>query len=119
ARINGLDALALTKLDVLDGLDRIEICTSYVLNGRTVTDFPADVSQLAQCQPVYESIAGWREPTAGIRRFDRLPPAARAYVARLEEVSGVPAGIISTGSDRTDTIIRDEILELATFKLAN
>jgi adenylosuccinate synthase len=117
ARVNGLDALALTKLDVLDGVDRIEICTAYRLDGRTVTDFPADVAQLARCEPVYESIAGWPERTAGIRSFDRLPAGARAYVARLEEVSGVPAGIISTGSDRTDTIIRDEILQVTDFKV--
>jgi adenylosuccinate synthase len=109
ARINGLDGLALTKLDVLDGLESIQICTSYQSGGRTLNDFPADVGQLAQCQPVYESMPGWSEPTKGVRRFDDLPAAARKYIEKLEEVSGVRASIVSTGSERDDTIIRDEV----------
>jgi adenylosuccinate synthase len=109
ARINGLDGLALTKLDVLDGLERIDICTSYRCGGRTLKDFPSDVLQLAACEPVYESMAGWSAPTAGVRRFDQLPEEARKYIARLEEVSGVRASIVSTGSERDDTIVRDEI----------
>ena len=111
-RINGLDALALTKLDVLDGLERIEICTSYRFGSRTLREFPSDIAQLAACEPVYESMPGWSEPTRGVRRFADLPDAARRYVARLEEVSGVPAAIISTGSGREDTILREDILEL-------
>src|SRR5437667_1110897 len=111
-RINGLDALALTKLDVLDGLERIEICTSYRFGSRTLTEFPSDIAQLAACDPVYESMPGWSEPTRGVRRFADLPDAARRYVARLEEVSGVPAAIISTGSGREDTILRENILRL-------
>jgi adenylosuccinate synthase len=117
ARINGLDGLALTKLDVLDGLDRIEICTTYRCNGRTITDFPADTRQLAQCEPVYESMPGWSAPTKGVREFHRLPEAARRYIAKLEEVSGVSAAIISTGSDRSDTIIRHDILQISDFRL--
>jgi adenylosuccinate synthase len=109
ARINGLDGLALTKLDVLDGLERIDICTSYRCGGRTLTDFPSDVSQLAACEPVYESMPGWSTPTAGMRTFDQLPEQARKYIARLEEVSGVRASIVSTGSERDDTIVRDKI----------
>ena len=111
-RINGLNALALTKLDVLDGLERIEICTSYRFGSRTLTEFPSDTAQLAACEPVYESMPGWSEPTRGVRRFADLPDAARRYVARLEEVSGVPAAIISTGSGREDTILREDILKL-------
>jgi adenylosuccinate synthase len=109
-RINGLDGLALTKLDVLDGLDHIDICTAYRCGGRTLTDFPSDIGQLAQCEPVYESLPGWSAPTKGVRRFDALPDAARRYIARLEEVSGVRASIVSTGSERDDTIVRDEAL---------
>jgi adenylosuccinate synthase len=109
ARINGLDGLALTKLDVLDGLASIEICTSYRIGGGTLTDFPSDVGQLAHCEPVYESMPGWSEPTKGVRRYDRLPVAARQYIEKLEEVSGVRASIVSTGSERDDTIIRDEV----------
>jgi adenylosuccinate synthase len=112
ARINGLDGLALTKLDVLDGLERIDICTSYRCGGRTLTEFPSDVGQLAACEPVYESMPGWSAPTAGVRRFEQLPEAARKYIARLEEVSGVRAAIVSTGSERDDTILRNEVLRL-------
>jgi len=112
ARINGLDGLALTKLDVLDGLDRIDICTAYRSGTRTLTEFPSDVGQLAQCKPVYESLPGWAAPTKGIRRFEALPQAARDYIARLEEVSGVRAAIVSTGSERDDTIVRDAKLEV-------
>ena len=109
-RINGLDALALTKLDVLDGLEQIEICTAYRIGARTITDMPSDVAQLAACQPVYESMPGWDRPTKGVRRFDDLPENARRYVARLEEVTGVPAALVSTGSDRDETILRDDII---------
>jgi len=112
-RINGLDGLALTKLDVLDGLDRIEICTAYRCGDRTLTEFPSDVGQLTQCAPIYESMPGWASPTAGVRDFDRLPAAARNYIAKLEEVSGVRAAIVSTGSERDDTILRDDLLQLA------
>jgi adenylosuccinate synthase len=116
-RINGLDALALTKLDVLDGLERIEICTAYRCGDRTLTDLPSDVTQLAACEPVYESCPGWSTPTRGVRRFDDLPANARRYVARLEEVSGVPAAIVSTGSERDDTIVRDERFQIADLRL--
>src|ERR1043166_263100 len=109
-RINGLDGLALTKLDVLDGLKEIPICTAYTCNGRRVTDFPSDILQLAQCEPVYETMPGWSTPTAGARRFEDLPDAARRYVAKLEEVSGVRAAVISTGSERDDTILRDGVI---------
>jgi adenylosuccinate synthase len=107
-RINGLDALALTKLDVLDGLDRIDVCTSYRCGGRTLTELPSDVAQLSSCEPIYESLPGWSTPTRGIRRFADLPDNARRYIARLEEISGVPAVIVSTGSERDDTIVRDD-----------
>ena len=113
ARINGLDGLALTKLDVLDGLDRIEICTAYRCGGRTLTDFPADIAQLAQCEPIYESMPGWSTPSKGARRYEDLPEAARRYIARLEEVSGAMVAIVSTGSEREDTIVRDGKLEMA------
>jgi adenylosuccinate synthase len=115
ARINGLDALAVTKLDVLDGLDRLEICTGYRRGDVLLTDFPADLQLLEGCEPVYETMPGWNAPTRGVRRFADLPDGARAYVRRLEEVSGVPAAIISTGSDREDTIIRDDSVVAAWF----
>ncbi len=111
-RINGLDALALTKLDVLDGLKQIDICTAYTCGGKTLTEFPSDIAQLASCEPIYESMPGWTTPTAGVRTFDQLPEAARKYIARLEEVTGVRAAIVSTGSERDDTIIREDVLKL-------
>src|ERR1700681_1147363 len=117
ARINGLDALALTKLDVLDGLDRIDICTAYRCGSRTLTEFPSDIGQLAACEPIYETMPGWTSPTKGVRRFEDLPEAARRYIARLEEVSGVRAALVSTGSERDDTIYRNEILQIADFRL--
>jgi adenylosuccinate synthase len=110
-RINGLDALALTKLDVLDGLDHVDICTAYTCGARTLTEFPSDLAQLAACRPVYESMPGWSVPTKGVRKWADLPEAARRYVARLEEVSGVQAAIISTGSERDDTIVRDDVMK--------
>ena len=107
-RINGLDGLALTKLDVLDGLERIEVCTSYRCGSRTLTEFPSDVAQLSACEPIYESLPGWSTPTRGVRRFSDLPDNARRYIARLEDISGVPAVIVSTGSERDHTIVRDD-----------
>jgi adenylosuccinate synthase len=109
ARINGLDALAVTKMDILDGMDRIPICTAYRSKGRTITEFPGDVAQLAACEPVYETMPGWSQPTRGIREFADLPAEARNYIARLEQVTGVPAAVISTGSEREDTIIRKDV----------
>jgi adenylosuccinate synthase len=116
-RINGLDALALTKLDVLDGLERIEICTAYRCGSRTLTEFPSDLSQLAACEPIYESMPGWDAPTKGARRFSDLPENARRYIARLEQVSGVPAAIVSTGSDREDTILREDFSRLVSERV--
>ena len=105
ARVNGLDALALTKLDVLDGLDELKLCTAYRIEGRTVTEFPANLAA-GSYEAIYETLPGWKEPTRGARDFDELPVEARNYVARLEEISGVPCAIVSTGSDRNETIIR-------------
>jgi adenylosuccinate synthase len=109
-RINGLDALALTKLDVLDGVDRLDICTAYRCGSQTLTEFPSDIARLAACKPVYETMPGWSSPTRGLRRFADLPEAARRYVSRLEEVSGVPVALISTGSERDDTIFRRDVI---------
>jgi adenylosuccinate synthase len=110
-RINGLDALALTKIDVLDGLETVEICTGYRSGARVLTEFPSDLAQLADCRPIYETLPGWSTPTAGAQTFSDLPDAARRYVARLEAVTGVPAAIISTGSTRGDTIFREDVLK--------
>ena len=107
ARVNGLDALAITKLDVLDGMEELQVCTAYRCDGRTVTEMPSEVSQLAACEPIYETLPGWSQPTLGVTKFDDLPANAKKYIARLEEISGVPAAIVSTGSDRDHTIVRE------------
>ena len=114
-RVNGLDALALTKLDVLDGMADVQICTSYRCHGQTLTEFPGEIAQLGACEPVYESLAGWTQPTAGVRRYADLPLAAQRYIGRLEELTGVPAAVLSTGSAREDTIIREESIAARWF----
>jgi adenylosuccinate synthase len=110
ARVNGLDALAITKLDVLDGIEELQICTAYRCGGQLVTEMPGDVAQLSACEPVYETLPGWTDSTRGVTELERLPAEARRYIAKLEETSGVPAAIISTGSERDHTIVRDRDL---------
>ncbi|HEX6976212.1 MAG TPA: adenylosuccinate synthase [Vicinamibacterales bacterium] len=109
-RVNGLDALALTKLDVLDGLPELQVCTSYKCRGASLSEMPGDLAQFSACEPVYETLPGWTAPTKGVREYKDLPREAQKYVARLEEVTGVPAAIISTGSAREDTIIRRDTI---------
>ena len=109
-RVNGLDALALTKLDVLDGLPELQVCTSYRCRGVVLTEMPGELAQLAACEPIYETLAGWSQPTRGARRYEELPREARAYIARLEQITGVPAAIVSTGSGRDETIFREGTL---------
>jgi adenylosuccinate synthase len=107
ARINGLDSIALTKLDVLDGLDEVQVCTGYRHGPEVLAEWPADLNVLARCQPVYETLRGWTRPSSGVTRYEDLPREAQRYISFLEEVSGVPVSIVSTGSGRKDTIIRE------------
>ena len=116
ARVNGLDALAITKLDVLDGLPELQVCTAYRCGGSTVTEMPGDTAQLAACEPVYETLPGWTKPTKGITKFGDLPAEAKRYIHRLEEISGVKAAIVSTGSERDHTIVRDDSIAAKWFK---
>ncbi len=104
-QINGITGLCITKLDVLDGLDTLRLCTAYDCDGEQITTLPPDADQLERCQPVYEEMAGWSETTAGARDMPALPRQARDYLARVEELTGVRIDIISTGADRDDTII--------------
>lgn len=106
-RVNGIDGLALTKLDVLDGLERVPVCNAYRVGGRVVTEFPADVRHLESCEPVLDWMPGWAQPTRGARRVEDLPAEARAYIARIETLTGVPALLVSTGPGRDETIVRD------------
>jgi adenylosuccinate synthase len=108
ARINGLDSVALTKLDVLDGLDEVKVCTGYRFGNDVISEWPADLNVLAKCEPMYETLPGWSRPSSGVTRYEDLPREAQQYVAFLEEVSGVPVSIVSTGSGRNDTIIREK-----------
>jgi len=112
-RVNGLSSLAVTKLDVLDGLDEIRICTGYKVRGKTVTEIPQAMATFAACQPVYESWAGWRRSTTGIKAYRALPPEARRYLARLEDLAECPIDIVSTGSRRNETIVLRNPLLLA------
>jgi len=106
-RVNGLDAVALTKLDVLDGLPELRVCTAYRTRDAVVQELPGDLAQLSACEPVYETLPGWQQPTRAVQRYHELPAEAQAYIDRIEELTGVPAAIVSTGSDRQHTIIRE------------
>jgi len=104
ARINGLTGIAITKLDILDGLETIKICTSYNHNGKIYKEFPKELNIFQECEPVYEETKGWTESTIGIKDFEKLPDAAKAYVKKIENMLGVEAHIISTGQRRDELI---------------
>lgn len=104
-QLNSFSGLCITKLDVLDGLPVVKIATAYRVNGQLCSHMPAETDVLAQCEPVYEELPGWTESTAGIKDFNRLPVNAQKYLLHVEELAGVPIDIISTGSDRQETIV--------------
>ena len=103
---NSLTGLCVTKLDVLDGLPEIKICIGYKLDGRELDTPPLLIDRYGECEPIYESHAGWKKPTAGATSYEQLPPEAKAYLGRIEELSGVPVDVISTGPARDAIIIR-------------
>lgn len=105
ARINGLTGLCITKLDVLDGIKELNICTGYELDGKPVDLLPVGADDVARCQPVYETLPGWDENTFGISRWEDLPQNARNYLKRLEALCEVPVDIVSTGPERDETIV--------------
>jgi len=104
-QINGVTGMCFTKLDVLDGLESLRICTGYKLNGKTVDIFPVGAEDAAACEPIYEEMPGWSESTVGAKSLDVLPANARAYIDRIEKLVGVPIDMISTGPDREETIV--------------
>lgn len=104
-RLNGMSGLALTKLDVLTGFKTIRICTAYEFEGRRLHDFPASAAALRGLQPVYEDVPGWHEPLQRARSLADLPANARAYIRRLEEVTGAPMIMVSVGAGRNETIL--------------
>ena len=108
--LNGVSALCLTKLDVLDGLDTLRICTSYEITDddggtRRLDRLPSGSAAVERCRAVFEDLPGWTENTKGVRSYGGLPAAARRYVERLSELAGVPIDIVSTGPDRDETIV--------------
>jgi adenylosuccinate synthase len=105
ARLNGLTGLAITKLDVLDELESLKICTAYEYNGEIIHDFPASIKVLKDCKPVLETLPGWTEDISDVRKIDDLPQNAKNYLSRIEELTDTPINIISVGPGRDQTII--------------
>jgi adenylosuccinate synthase len=111
-RTSGIDGLALTKLDILDGFDEIKVCTGYRLDGRDIDYLPAGEQAQARVEPVYETIDGWKEPTACARSWAQLPAQAIKYVRRIEELVGCPVALLSTSPEREDTILMKNPFEV-------
>jgi adenylosuccinate synthase len=111
-RTSGINGLALTKLDILDGFDEIKVCVGYSLNGREIDYLPAGEKAQAEVEPIYETVDGWREGTARARSFADLPAQAIKYVRRLEELIGCPAAVLSTSPEREDTILMQNPFEM-------
>jgi adenylosuccinate synthase len=104
-RLNGLTGLAVTKLDVLGGLDSLNICTGYEYQGQTLDYFPGDLQMLGECKPIYETLPGWSEDISGIRNYNDLPENTKKYLRRIEEIAETPIQIISIGPARDETIV--------------
>jgi len=104
-QISGVSGLCITKLDVLDGMEKIKLGVGYRVGGQTLDIFPAGADAANDCVPIYEEMPGWSESTVGLNRLDALPANARAYLSRLEAICGVPVAMISTGPDRNETIV--------------
>lgn len=108
-RINGLDYLCITKLDVLTGIPLLKICRAYRCGGKEIVHFPADLDMLSSCDPVYEELPGWEEDITGARKLEDLPENARRYIERLTELTGVPVAMIGVGTRREQTIVCHEV----------
>ena len=104
-QLNGVTGLCITKLDVLDGMREIRICTGYKVHGRAIALLPSGADAVGECEPVYETLPGWSENTVGAKTKDALPANARAYLERIEKLTGVPIAMVSTGPDRDETIL--------------
>ncbi|MUP48019.1 adenylosuccinate synthase [Veillonellaceae bacterium M2-8] len=109
AMLNSLDYLAITRLDILDGLDTIKICTGYTYEGEKIEEYPASLAVMEKVQPIYETLPGWKTPISHCRNYEELPKEARAYVERISELVGVSLGIVSVGPNRDQTIILQSI----------
>ncbi|HRD34583.1 MAG TPA: adenylosuccinate synthase [Rhodocyclaceae bacterium] len=104
--INGVTGLCITKLDVLDGIEELKLCTGYMLDGQRIDLLPMGSEEVIRCEPIYETMAGWSGTTFGAQTWDALPLEARAYLHRIEEICEVPIDVISTGPERDETILR-------------
>jgi adenylosuccinate synthase len=104
-QINSLSGLCMTKLDVLDTLETLRICTGYRSSNEAWDTLPFGAEAVAECAPEYLELPGWQTSTLGVRRYEDLPPAAQAYLGKIEELVGVPIDLVSTGAERNDTII--------------
>jgi adenylosuccinate synthase len=109
-QVNGFTGIALTRLDVLDALDSVKVCTGYKFDGDVLKDFPSDLAILDKCQPIYEEMPGWRKETSTIRNIKRLPSQAQRYISRLEELLSCPMSIISVGASRNQTIMVKQVM---------
>ncbi|MCC0706770.1 adenylosuccinate synthase [Clostridioides sp. ES-S-0190-01] len=109
ARVNGLTSISFMLLDVLTGFDKIKVCTSYKMDDKIITDFPASLDDLAKCEPIYEELDGWNEDITQVDNFDDLPENAKKYIAKIEELIGVSVDMVSVGPNRAQTIIRKNI----------
>jgi adenylosuccinate synthase len=106
AQVNGLTGLCITKLDVLDGLPELKLCVGYLLDGQEIDILPLAAEEIARCQPIYETLEGWSESSVGVTEYDALPERAKAYLERIETVTGVRIDVVSTSPDRDHTILK-------------
>ncbi|MFG0261456.1 MAG: adenylosuccinate synthetase, partial [Novipirellula sp. JB048] len=113
ARLSGVTRLALMMMDVMAHLDELKVCVAYELDGKRIERLPAHADELRRCQPIYETIPGWKQPVDDVRRMDQFPAGALAYVRRIEELVGIPVGVLSVGPDRVQTIFTEAASELA------
>ena len=109
-RVNGFTGAAITNLDIFDTFPLLKICVGYKLHGETIDNFPSSIAALEKCQPIYEELPGWQTPISHMREYEQLPPQARQYIARLEELVSCPVNLISVGSAREQTIQKMPIL---------
>jgi adenylosuccinate synthase len=108
-RVNGFDSIAVTRIDILDDMPRLKLCTSYKIGDQRFDNFPASVAMLEKCEPIYEELHGWEKPTSDARSFKDLPANAQRYIERLEELIGCPVSLIGVGKHREQTIVRQAI----------
>ena len=104
-QLSGIDYMAITRLDILDGFDEIKMCVAYKVDGKILNEIPASLKALAKVEPVYETFKGWKTDISEIRRYEDLPAEAKKYLERMEQVTGIKIGIVSVGPNRNQTIV--------------